>query len=874
MFPVLFGSDNLRSQLRRFSRGILAACVVSLISCVSEPGGSGDPSHPSSQGGQGSLTLNLSMHENDPVLSKTTSADTIFNLDSVKIILTSPNTPSRFYAYPLNGRPDTGSISLKIHVDSLPALRIWTAKIFTLDTTLNPIRTDTVHLDSVAFAVYPGDTVFIGKTLGAAFSILRVRLASLSPDSIPDAIQYLRIRVDGVTRDSFAIGNTLNAVDFLQGFPAVGFSVGERGRILKTRNNGTTWTTLHSGTNQTLNSVSFVPTDSSRGWAAGNNGTLLKTTNGGKVWSAQVSGTSENLTRVQFPMDAATGFAVGDAGSILKTQDGGTTWSIMRDGWFPLPSGTTLDFNAVRFADTTTGYAVGNTGSIFKTTNGGLSWVAQTSNTTNTLNAVAFANASIGIAIGASGTLRRTSNGGATWSTPTVSGGTLNGLNAVSFVAGSTAIAYAVGDNGLAAKTTNGGVNWTYLSATTVGAGTGSLRSIAFQDANVGCIVGDAGMVRKLGSASSSQTYASGSSSTSLITGAPNLKSVDYVGSTNSFIAAGDGGKIYKTTNFNNGTPSWTALTSSTVQNLTQIDFISSTIGFTIGNSGIVLKTSNGGTNWIASDTASQPLRGLSLSTAYIGYAVGPSGTIVKTSSGGARWPSSTAWNTLSFTSNTTGWVAGKNGILLTTSSADAGRVWTSQSSGTTQDLNGMHFFSATEGQLVGNAGTVCRTLNGTSWTCFTAGNRPLKSVVVTSTGSNGVVYAVGESIWACTNFSGTQVWTQQTGINEQPLNGVDFTASNTGYAVGGLETIVGTVNGGPLVLQNEGAKQFDTLLTYKYLRPKMSHTVLLEAMTRYTLPLKGYQKVVSINLSPGMDTTIIPGSSLTKCGYGGTVCQ
>jgi hypothetical protein len=145
---------------------------------------------------------------------------------------------------------------------------------------------------------------------------------------------------------------------------------------------------------------------------------------------------------------------------------------------------------------------------------------------------------------------------------------------------------------------------------------------------------------------------------------------------------------------------------------------------------------------------------------------------------------------------------------------------------------------------------------------------------VVTSTGTGGVVYAVGDSVWACFNFAGTQAWAKQAGVTPQPLHGVDFISSTTGFAVGGLETIIGTLNGNPSVVQTSGTKQFDTLLTYKYLKPKVSHTVLLDAMTGFTLPLKGYQKTVAINLGPGKDTTIIPNGYLSKCGYGGAVCQ
>ncbi len=61
---------------------------------------------------------------------------------------------------------------------------------------------DTVYIDSTTFYVKPADTITVNKTLNARYSILRVRVKSDSASLIPISIKKLRLKVDGVVRDS------------------------------------------------------------------------------------------------------------------------------------------------------------------------------------------------------------------------------------------------------------------------------------------------------------------------------------------------------------------------------------------------------------------------------------------------------------------------------------------------------------------------------------------------------------------------------------------------------------------------------------------------------------------------------------------------
>ena len=65
----------------------------------------------------------------------------------------------------------------------------------------------------------------------------------------------------------------------------------------------------------------------------------------------------------------------------------------------------------------------------------------------------------------------------------------------------------------------------------------------------------------------------------------------------------------------------------------------------------------------------------------------------------------------VSFTDANNGTAVGYNGTILRTT--NGGTNWTSQSSGTTNCLNGVSFTDANNGTAVGGYGTILRTTNG-----------------------------------------------------------------------------------------------------------------------------------------------------------------
>jgi photosystem II stability/assembly factor-like uncharacterized protein len=103
--------------------------------------------------------------------------------------------------------------------------------------------------------------------------------------------------------------------------------VGERGHILASKDNGSTWSQVLAPTRALLNNVYFH--DQSLGWAIGHEETVLRTVDGGKNWEI----VNHNPEKEDTPLfdiwfkDAKNGFIVGAYGTFLVTADGGLTWN-------------------------------------------------------------------------------------------------------------------------------------------------------------------------------------------------------------------------------------------------------------------------------------------------------------------------------------------------------------------------------------------------------------------------------------------------------------------------------------------------------------------------------------------------------------------
>jgi photosystem II stability/assembly factor-like uncharacterized protein len=176
----------------------------------------------------------------------------------------------------------------------------------------------------------------------------------------------------------------------------------------------------------------------------------------------------------------------------------------------------------------------------------------------------------------------------------------------------------------------------------------------------------------------------------------------------------GNRGIIVKTTD---GGENWIKLTSKTFPDLRSVYFLDASTGYAVGDTGIIVKTTDAGATWtVQSSGTSIGLHSVFFTDASTGYVVGDSGTILKTNDAGATWiallnGTSFGLYSVFFTDANTGYAVGDSGTILKTD--DAGATWKIQPSGTTTSLTSVHFVDADTGYIVGAEGTILKTTNG-----------------------------------------------------------------------------------------------------------------------------------------------------------------
>ena len=195
---------------------------------------------------------------------------------------------------------------------------------------------------------------------------------------------------------------TLRSVYFVN--KHTGWTIGDKGTILKSENGGIKWTKYkNSSIKANLNGVYFV--NKKTGWCVGDSGVILKTINKGITWFRQHSGSS-NLINSIFFVNSHTGWCVGD-NLVLKTTNAGTNW-LIQTGF------DTINYYSVNFNNVNSGWICGDRGTIYKTTNGGINWLNK-SILYHELHSIYFVNDLSGWVAGSTYTLEKTTDGGNNW---------------------------------------------------------------------------------------------------------------------------------------------------------------------------------------------------------------------------------------------------------------------------------------------------------------------------------------------------------------------------------------------------------------------------------------------------------------------------
>jgi photosystem II stability/assembly factor-like uncharacterized protein len=189
--------------------------------------------------------------------------------------------------------------------------------------------------------------------------------------------------------------------------------------------------------------------------------------------------------------------------------------------------------------------------------------------------------------------------------------------------------------------------------------------------------------------------------------------------------AVGDGGVIIKTTN---GGTTWTVNYHSTCIGLNKVFFVSNLIGWAVGVYGTIIKTTDGGQNWVAQNSGIQyTLLGVYFTNTSDGIAVGDLGVTLRTSNGGSTWMlgGSVSLNPVLndlFSDNLgNSWVVGTAGRIA--KSTDGGSTWEDMVSGTNTTLRAVQFKTSLIGWAVGNLGVILKSIDGgATWTTSNVG--------------------------------------------------------------------------------------------------------------------------------------------------------
>lgn len=433
------------------------------------------------------------------------------------------------------------------------------------------------------------------------------------------------------------------------------FAAGSGGKLGFSANGSSSWFLIQSPSGMDIDAIHFL--DSVEGWVVAG-GDVFHTSNAGQSWTALGNPGTATLRDVHF-LTSQRGWVAGESGAVFSTSDGGASWT--------QASGTgAADLVAVEFEDFFSGFAVGQGGVVLGSTDGGTSFSTLASGTAVPPPAVYGIDAvdpDHAWATTADDEILRTEDGGATWE------GVSAGVNFqwwdVSFH--DTLNGFACGDKQAffpsVAWTSDGGRSWTSKSFGMM---------VDFHDIETlgptTAIVTGSTFVWK--TTDGGQTWPS-------VTPMPfgTYHGMDFVNPLEGWIA---GSEIYRTVdggqNFQHQfTPPVT---------LYDVGFTDLGIGWCVGEAGTVLKTTDHGQTWNASQIpgVSQRLRGLSVVDPRTLWVVGDDGVTATTDDGGVTWrveypslPGSAQPLCAKFLDADNGWIGGWNGMGIWSRSSVSG---------------------------------------------------------------------------------------------------------------------------------------------------------------------------------------------------------
>ncbi|MDP3582115.1 MAG: YCF48-related protein, partial [Ignavibacteria bacterium] len=244
----------------------------------------------------------------------------------------------------------------------------------------------------------------------------------------------------------------------------------------------------------------------------------------------------------------------------------------------------------------------------------------------------------------------------------------------------------------------------------------------------------------------------------------------------------------------------WIPSVSGTSEILYHASFLDTNNGFTTGEKGVILKTTDSGFTWVKKSSG---VSSVIFSVCYISntlvIGVGYNGVILRSVDAGESWTkiNSGTTNALSyvyFINESVGYIVGYNGTIL--KSTDSGLSWNAQISGTTSYFGCVKFTDTNNGIIVGQNGVILRTLNGgTNWIGEISGTTNYLRFITFIDSQNAVVSGDNGTILR-TNNAG-QTWGSIYSGTSKVLRDIDFYNYTNGCIVGQDGTMLKTTDSG-----------------------------------------------------------------------------
>jgi len=274
--------------------------------------------------------------------------------------------------------------------------------------------------------------------------------------------------------------------------------------------------------------------------------------------------------------------------------------------------------------------------------------------------------------------------------------------------------------------------------------------------------------------------------------------------------------------------------------------FIDSNIGWVLGGPTGLLKTTNGGIDWVEKPILESTFGDVYFIDENTGWVIGfepfpfgPTPILQKTTDGGESWTelSEEIGQALCFIDSNVGWyvdggtVFSPHGSIRKTT--DGGLTFVEQSGDTLSSINDVCFLDGNTGWVVGDVGRILHTTNGgENWELQMRDVWQLFRSVDFIDENFGWAVGIGGVIFNTTN-GGEDWYEQESGVNEH-LFSVCFTDNNTGWTVGYGGKILKTTNGGVTFVEESEIDEIPTdySLSQNYPNPFNPTTKI-----RYTVP-------------------------------------